>query len=121
MRTCTLPLTAATLLLCMAYSPDALARASQVGHDDPWNAEHIDRLPPEIRDALMQMCGSPPLASHYFATFLDHARLIRLHFEHLHCIEQAKFCKGASCLQQEYILSGGHYRLIRNYYAAGGD
>jgi hypothetical protein len=27
----------------------ALARGSQVGHDDPWNSEHIDRLPPEVR------------------------------------------------------------------------
>jgi hypothetical protein len=36
------------LLLTFANRP-ALARGSQVGHDDPWNSEHIDRLPPEVR------------------------------------------------------------------------
>jgi len=113
-------LTAAVLMLAAIESPDALARASQGGRD-PWNAEHMDRLPPEIRGAVNQMCGSSARAGHYFATYLDNARMIRLHFEHLNCSEQARFCKGASCLQQEYLSSGGHYRLIRTFYAGGGD
>lgn len=117
----TLLLTAVALLVCVAGSPHALARASQAGHDDPWSAEHIDRLPPEIRNALIHMCGSSPQASHYFATYLDHAQLIKLHFEHLHCSEQSLFCKGVNCLHQEYMSSRGHYRLIRTYYDSGND
>jgi len=113
-------LTAAVLMLAAIDSHGALARAS-LGGRDPWNAEHMDRLPPEIRGAINQMCGSSARASHYFATYLDNARMIRLHFEHLNCSEQARFCKGASCLQQEYLSSGGHYRLIRTFYAGGGD
>jgi hypothetical protein len=112
-------LTAAALVLVAKETPDALARASQGGHD-PWNVEHIDRLPPEIRGVVTQMCGSSPRAGHYFATYLDNARTIRLHFEHLNCSEQARFCRGASCLQQEYLSSGGgRYRLIRTFYAGG--
>jgi len=117
MRTFYSLLTAAVLILVVTESHDAMARASQGGRD-PWNAEHIDRLPPEIRGALIQMCGSSPRAGHYFATYLDNARMIRLHFEHLNCSsEQARFCKGVNCLQQDYLSSGGHYRLIRAFYA----
>jgi hypothetical protein len=36
------------LLLTFANRP-ALARGSKVERDDPWNSEHIDRLPPEVR------------------------------------------------------------------------
>ena len=39
---------ATILLLSFDYRP-AFARGSQVRHDDPWNSEHIDRLPPEVR------------------------------------------------------------------------
>ena len=121
MRTFYSLLTAAVLILVATESHDAWARASQ-GGQDPWNADHIDRLPPEIRGALTQMCGSSPRAGRYFATYLDNARMIRLHFEHLNCSsEQASFCKGVSCLQQEYLSSGGHYRLIRTFYAGGND
>ena len=104
------PIAAGILLLLLANQPPTFARGSQVGHDDPWNSERIDRLPPEVRSAVTHM------AAHYFATYFDNSRLIRLHFEHLHCDEQAKFCRGTSCLRQEYISTGGHYRLMRNYY-----
>jgi len=67
------------------------------------------------------MCGNPPRAGHYFATYFDHAHVIRLHFEHLHCDQQLPFCKGDSCLHQEYISTSGHYRLMRNYYDRSND
>jgi hypothetical protein len=46
---------------------------------------------------------------------------VKLHFEHLHCDNRAKFCNGEACLHQEYISTGGHYRLIKNYYGRGND
>jgi hypothetical protein len=112
---------AGTLLLLLCNQPRALARGSQVGHDDPWNTEHIDRLPPEVRNAVIRMCRDPPRAGHYFATYFDNSRLMKLHFEHLHCDGQATFCRGDSCLHQEYISTGGHYRLMKSYYGRNND
>ena len=68
-----------------------------------------------VRSAVIRMCGNGAQAAHYFATYFDNSRLIKLHFEHLHCDEQAQFCRGTSCLRQEYISTGGHDRLMRNY------
>ena len=106
------------LLLCDL----AFARGGQVGHDDPWNPEHIERLPPEVRNAVIGIChGHPPHAAHYFATYFNDSRLIKLHFEHLRCDQQATFCRGDSCLHQEYVSTGGHYRLMRSYYGRNND
>jgi hypothetical protein len=106
-------------LLCTQNS--ASARGSQVGHDDPWNPEHIDRLPPEVRSAIVRMCGASPHAAHYFATFFDNSRVIKLHYEHLLCGERVSFCRGGNCLRQEYVATGGHYRLLKTYYSTNGD
>jgi hypothetical protein len=103
-------------LVLACNQPPALARGSQVGHDDPWNAERIQRLPPEVRNAVAHMCADAPRAGQYFATYLDNARLMKLHFEDLQCNGQARFCKGASCLRQEYMSSGGQYHLMKSYY-----
>ena len=110
-----LPIAAGLLLLLVVNQEPTFARGSPVGHDDPWNSERIDRLPPEVRSAVTRMCGNAT-AAHYFATFLDSSRLIKLHFEHLHCDEQGRFCRDTRCLRQEYISTGGHYRLQRSYY-----
>ena len=59
-------------LLSLSDRPTALARAGPVGHDDPWNSERIAHLPPEVRNAVIRMCGPSPHAGHYFATYLDH-------------------------------------------------
>jgi hypothetical protein len=103
----------AILLLSFANRP-ATARGSQVGHDHPWNPERVERLPPEVRNAVIHMCGDPR-AGHYFATYLDNSHVIKLHFEYLHCDEPPKFCRGGDCLHQEYISTGGlsaHQELL---------
>ena len=112
---------AGTLLLLLCNQPHTLARGSQVGHDDPWNSEHIDRLPPEVRNAVTRMCGNEPRAAHYFATYFDNSHLMKLHFEHLHCDGRATFCRGDSCLHQEYVSTRGHYRLMKSYYGRNND
>ena len=112
---------AAAILLLSLTNQLAFARGSQAGHDDPWNSDHIDRWPPEVRSDVTRMCGNAARAAHYFATYLDNSRLIKLHFEHLHCDERAQFCRGTSCLHQEYISTGGRYRLMRNYYGRNND
>jgi hypothetical protein len=115
----TVPISAAVLLLLSACHSPGFAFSSQGSQDSAWSSERIDRLPPEVRTALTHMCGNATQAAHYFATFLDNSRVIKLHFEYLHCDERARYCKGTSCLRQEYVSTGGHYRLQRSYY--GGD
>jgi hypothetical protein len=115
------PIAAGVLLLLLADQPLTFARGGQVGHEDIWNSERIERLPPEVRSAVTHMCGNAARAAHYFATFFDNSRVIKLHFEHLHCDEQARFCRDTSCLRQEYISTGGHYRLQRSYYGRDDD
>lgn len=94
----------AIVLLSSFNQPLALARGSQVGHDDPLNPEHIERLPPEVRHAVIRMCRDPARADHFFTTYFDNSRLVKLHFEHLHCGGQATFRKGDSCLHQDTFL-----------------
>lgn len=109
------------VLLLFCNQPRAFARASQVGHDDPWNPEHVEHLPPEVRNAVVRLCRYPPRAGHYFATYFDNSRVMKLHFEHLHCDGQAMFCRGDICLHQEYVSTGGHYRLMKSYYDRNSD
>jgi len=112
---------AGIVLLLLCNPPPAFALGSQVTHDDPWNPEHVERLPPEVRNVVFHMCRAPPHAGHYFATYLDNSRFMKLHFEHLHCDGLARFCRGDSCLHQEYVSTGGHYRLMKSYYGRNND
>src|ERR1700748_3398505 len=68
---------AGVALLSFCNQPMALARGAPIGRDDPWNSERIERLPPEVRNAVIRMCGDhPPRAGHYFATYFENSRLI---------------------------------------------
>ena len=112
---------AGIMLLLLCSQPYTFARGSLVAHDDPWSPEHIDQLPTEVRSAVIRMCRHPPSAGHYFATYFDNSHLIKLHFELLHCDQHATFCKGDSCLRQEYVVTRGHYRLMKSYYGRNND
>jgi hypothetical protein len=112
---------AETVVLLLCNQTHTLARGSQVGHEDPWSSERIDRLPPEVRNAVIRMCRGPPRAGQYFATYIDNSRVMKLHFEDLHCGEQATFCREDNCLRQEYVSTGGHYRLKKSYYGRNND
>ena len=113
-----LPVSAAALLLLPACHSPACAFGALASRDPPWSSERIDRLPPEIRTAVTRMCGNETRAAHYFATFLDNSRIIKLHFEYLQC-DEAQVCRTSNCLRQVYISRAGRYRLQRSYY--GGD
>jgi len=109
------------LLSFAGYVSPAAARGSQSSNDPPWNSEHISRLPEEIRQALIRLCGESALAAHYFATYSDNSRLVNLHFEHFQCPAHKAFCTEAGCLHQVYGRSGGRYRLLTSYYGPGND
>ena len=114
-------ITAGVVLLLICSVTDSFARGSSGGHDDPLNSDRIDRLPPEIRTAVIRMCRDPPRASHYFATYIDNSHVVKLHFEGLRCKGQATFCREYACLRQEYVSTRGHYQLKKSYYGHNGD
>lgn len=108
-------------LLTIGYIASVHARGGGHSSEDPWNAEHISRLPPEVRDAVMRLCGHSPSAAHYFALYSQNSRLLKLHFEHFRCEGRPSLCNQSGCLHQEYILMNGRYRLLRSFYAPGND
>ena len=109
------------LLLVVCAQSSALSRGGGSPNDAPFNPEHIDSLPPEVRNHVLHMCGVRPNDAHYFATYLDHARVIKLHFEHLDCEGRQMYRKAGFCLHEEFTLSGTHYRQTRNYYGRCDD
>jgi hypothetical protein len=104
-------------LSCVANS----AAVAQHVKDPPWNPDHIDHLPPEVRSSVLVMCAKSPSAGHYFATFLQNAQQINLHFEKFHCEEGPAFCNAAGCLHKVYALTAGHYHLVKSFYGSGND
>ena len=111
---------ATCLLVVLCAQSSALARGSG-SRDEPWSAERIGRLPPEVRDSVNQMCSVKPTAAHYFVTYLDNARIVKLHFEYFHCDGAQMYRDAGRCLRKEFIASGSHYQLLRNYYGECGD
>jgi len=114
-------LSAASLLSLVLCTQSSAARSGGSPHDEPWNSEHIDRLPPDVRNSILRMCRVRPNAAHYFATYLDNSRIIKLHFEHFNCEGSQMYRHGALCLHQEFVLSDSHYRLTRSYYRTCDD
>jgi hypothetical protein len=110
----------ASLLIFVCQVSTAAARGGAAMADHPWNSEHINQLPVEVRNAISHLCGPSSRAAHYFATYTENSRFLNLHFEHSLCQLQ-NVCTQAGCLHQVYILTNGHYRLLRSYYGSGND
>ena len=87
--------------------------------EDRYNPQHIDSLPPEIRNSILRRCNTPK-ALHPFASYFDNFKRIVLRFEHFVCGDDT-YCTPSGCLHQVWISAGGHYRLVRIYYAPAGD
>jgi hypothetical protein len=111
---------AAMISLSLSWNANSIAVAQYV-KDPPWNPDHIDNLPIEVRRAVLAMCGKPPIAEHYFATYSQNSRQINLHFEKFHCEQGPAFCTTAGCLHQVYVLTAGHYHLVKSFYGSGND
>jgi hypothetical protein len=114
--------TTCLLLLAICAQSTALAGGGGLPQEAPWSAEHIDRLPPEVRNSVLHMCRARPDAGHNFATYLDHSRIIKLHFEYFHCEgKQQMYRDFGLCLREEFALSGSRYRKTRSYYSRCDD
>ena len=106
------------LLLCAA-SP-AISKGSNVIKDAPWNSEHIDNLPPEIRQYIAGICKGPPSAQHDFATYSPQEKRWRINLEYLQCKGLGEFRRGDQCLDVDFVAVGSHFRLARKSYASCG-
>jgi hypothetical protein len=109
---------AAVTALAIGLHAGAARAAGGIRPEDPWNPQHIDGLPSEIRAAVARLCGGSLAAQHAFARYLEKGavKLVGLHFELLRCGGSARLCTADGCLHQVYISRGGPYRLLRNFY-----
>jgi hypothetical protein len=108
----------ALLLNFVCQMSPAIARGGAGTADPPWNSEHIDQLPAEVRSAISHLCGPSLRAAHYFATYSENSRFLNLHFERS---QLQNFPPQAGYLHQVYILRNRRYRLFRSYYGSGND
>lgn len=102
-----------TALVIIASAPAAASFATE----SPWAAEHIDKLPQDIRREVIRRaraCGSSAFAGHYFAVSIEGRgqRFISLHFEDFSCADRAQICRGDACLHEIFAESGGRHRLV---------
>lgn len=109
------------VLALIGVALPAMGRSGLSGADHPFNPEHIDRLPMEVRNTLARLCLSPPHAGHYFATYFENSRRISLHYEHIQCRTREPLCRQAGCLHEVYVLTGPRYRLLKRYYGPSND
>ena len=108
------------LLLCSGLQADA--KGSSVGGDTPWNSQHIDVLPADIRHYITGICKGPPRAQHDFATYNPQEKRWRINLEYLECNGRglAEYRRGNECLDVDFVAVGPHWRLARKTYAACG-
>ena len=109
-----------TLVAVLATCVQLSAKGGSLLREQPYNPQHVDNLPAEVRTAVVHGCGAPK-ALHYLAGYRDNPRQVVLHFEYLSCNGGSVHCSPAGCLHQVYVFSGGRYRLVRRYYAPVGD
>jgi len=112
-------------LLCCALltcsTLEASSRGSGVGKDDPWNANHIDGLPAEVRQYIAAICRGPAAAQHDFATYLPQEKRWRINLEYLHCDGlEGSYRQGGQCLDVDFVEVGSHFRLARKQYRGCG-
>ncbi|HUZ30605.1 MAG TPA: hypothetical protein VMV19_00630 [Xanthobacteraceae bacterium] len=104
------------LIVLLLFCTLSLAKGGSYHTEDRYKPQHIDSLPPEIRNTIMRRCNTPR-ALHDFAKYSENSHRIVLRFEYFYCDQKASFCKPSGCLHEVYSSSGGRYRLLRSYYA----
>lgn len=104
------------LLACsflLASEPPASSFPSK---DDPWNPQHIDVLPPDIRHYIEAICKGPAKAQHDFATYSPTERRWRINLEYLLCDGLRDFRRGHQCVDVDFIQVGSRFRLASKRY-----
>jgi hypothetical protein len=88
--------------------------------DDPWNPDHIEGLPAEIRQYIATVCKGPPAAQHDFATYAPQEKRWRINLEYLRCNGLESHRHGNQCLDVDFVQAGSHFRLARKEYRTCG-
>jgi hypothetical protein len=57
-----------------------------------------------------------PSAAHYFATYLDNASIVKLHFQHFSREGMQTYRRADRRLHDEFTRLGSRYQLTRNHY-----
>lgn len=104
------------LLVCSLLLASELPAASQQPKDDPWNPQHIDALPPDIRHYIAAICKGPAKAQHDFATYSPTERRWRINLEYLGCDGLRDFRRGHQCLDVDFVQVGSRFRLASKQY-----
>jgi hypothetical protein len=107
-------LLALCLLLCSELP--AVSKGSAVNRDDPWNPEHIDNLPIEVRQYIVGICHGPASAQHDFATYSPQEKRWRINLEYLRCNGLGEYRRGNQCLDVDFIEVGSRFRLAGKQY-----
>lgn len=108
------------LIAIVITCAQASAKGGSFHTPDFYNPQHVDSLPAEVRNSILHRCGTPR-ALHSFASYSEHLKRIVLHFEHFVCDGDGSYCTQSGCLHQVWVSAGGHYRLVRSYYAPTGE
>ncbi|UGA42343.1 hypothetical protein [Bradyrhizobium quebecense] len=85
---------------------------SSIGHNDgPWNSDHIDSLPPEVRQYIAGICRGPASAQHDFATYSPREKRWRINLEYLRCNGIGAFRRGNQCLDVDFVEQGSRFHV----------
>ena len=110
--------TMSALLLAGSLSATSAAYArGGFASENPFAAEHIEALPPEIQrklSARAKACGNKAAAAHYFSVTIgaNGEQFLSLHFEEFSCRARTTLCQGDLCLHEVYLRSRGKHRLV---------
>lgn len=110
------------LVVCLVSAAAGSAVARGMGQEHPYAAEHIDRLPADVRRAVLtheRACGGKAAATHYFTVSIDTPTqsFLSVHFENLSCPNRGTICTSAGCLHEVYAGRGTSYRRVFSVYA----
>lgn len=117
-----MPMMSALLLAGPLSATSAAYARGGFASENPFAAEHIEALPPEIQHKLSaraSACGNRAAAAHYFSVTIgtNGEQFLSLHFEEFSCRVRTTLCKGDFCLHEVYLRSRGRHRLVFSAHA----
>ena len=110
----------AICLVLFSAVPAAPKSSGGANKHDPFDAHHIDDLPPEVRQYIAGICKGKPIAQHNFATYSPAERRWRINLEYLRCKGLGEYRHGNQCLDVDFVAVGSHFHLAREAYAECG-
>lgn len=116
------PTMSALLLAGTLFATSAAYARGGFASENPFAAEHIEALPPQIQrklSARARACGNKAAVAHYFSVTIGASgeQFLSLHFEEFSCRVRTTLCEGDLCLHEVYLKSRGRHRLVFSVHA----